>query len=98
MGTVRDPPPFRRGQFVAQPIPRFEDRRFITGRGRYTDDIKLDEAAAMAFEGAAGLRALTEIRLRSRAFFKSFSPAGYDDAARMNTLTLLGGALARTAA
>jgi hypothetical protein len=55
MGTVRDPPPFRRGKFVGQPIPRFEDRRFITGCGRYTDDIKLDEATAMALEGAAGL-------------------------------------------
>ena len=49
MGTVRDPPPFRRGRFVGQPIPRFEDRRFITGRGRYADDMKLDGAAHAVF-------------------------------------------------
>ena len=25
--------------FIGQPLPRFEDRRFVTGQGRYTDDI-----------------------------------------------------------
>ena len=28
-------------QYIGKSIKRVEDRRFITGRGRYTDDIKL---------------------------------------------------------
>ncbi|MFK7935238.1 MAG: xanthine dehydrogenase family protein molybdopterin-binding subunit, partial [Saprospiraceae bacterium] len=28
-------------QYIGKPIKRVEDRRFITGRGRYTDDIKM---------------------------------------------------------
>jgi carbon-monoxide dehydrogenase large subunit len=39
----------RPGRLVGQPIPRFEDLRFITGRGRYTDDIAVAGAAHAAF-------------------------------------------------
>jgi carbon-monoxide dehydrogenase large subunit len=38
------------GQFgVGQPVRRSEDRRFITGAGRYTDDIALPRQACAAF-------------------------------------------------
>src|SRR5258707_13315006 len=30
---------------VGQPVRRFEDQTLITGKGRYTDDIKLDRMA-----------------------------------------------------
>src|SRR5262245_13313898 len=30
---------------VGQPVKRFEDQTLITGRGRYTDDIRLDDMA-----------------------------------------------------
>ena len=30
---------------VGQPVRRFEDQTLITGQGRYTDDIKLDNMA-----------------------------------------------------
>ena len=30
---------------VGQPVRRFEDQTLITGKGRYTDDIKLDNMA-----------------------------------------------------
>ena len=39
----------RPGRLVGQPIPRIEDLRFITGRGRYTDDIAVPGAAHAAF-------------------------------------------------
>ena len=38
-----------RRRLVGQPIPRLEDLRFITGRGRYTDDIAVAGAAHAAF-------------------------------------------------
>ena len=34
---------------VGQPVPRFEDLRFITGRGRYTDDARVEGAAHAIF-------------------------------------------------
>ena len=34
---------------VGRPVPRFEDLRFVTGRGRYTDDARVDEAASAVF-------------------------------------------------
>jgi len=34
---------------VGQPVPRFEDLRFITGRGRYTDDAPIEGAAHAVF-------------------------------------------------
>ena len=30
---------------IGQPVPRVEDPRFITGRGRYVDDIELTHQA-----------------------------------------------------
>ena len=27
---------------IGQPLARLEDRRFVTGNGRYTDDFQLD--------------------------------------------------------
>ncbi len=35
--------------YVGQPVPRREDRRFLTGRGQYTDDIVLPRQAYAAF-------------------------------------------------
>lgn len=34
---------------IGQPVPRKEDRRFVTGRGRYTDDINLPGQAHAVF-------------------------------------------------
>ena len=34
---------------VGQAIPRIEDRRLVTGRGRYTDDIDPGTGLAVAF-------------------------------------------------
>jgi carbon-monoxide dehydrogenase large subunit len=34
---------------IGQPLPRLEDQRFVTGRGRYTDDIRLDGQLYAAF-------------------------------------------------
>ncbi len=34
---------------IGQPVPRKEDRRFVTGRGRYTDDIELPGQAYAVF-------------------------------------------------
>jgi carbon-monoxide dehydrogenase large subunit len=35
--------------YVGKPIPRVEDLRFVTGRGRYTDDLPIDGALWCAF-------------------------------------------------
>jgi aerobic carbon-monoxide dehydrogenase large subunit len=35
--------------YIGKPIPRLEDRRLILGRGRYTDDLKIDGALYAAF-------------------------------------------------
>ncbi len=35
--------------WIGQPLPRLEDQRFVTGRGRYTDDIGLDGQLYAAF-------------------------------------------------
>lgn len=37
------------GHYVGQPIKRVEDRRFLTGKGRYVGDIKAPDAAHLAF-------------------------------------------------
>ena len=50
----------RRRRLVGQPIPRFEDLRFITGRGRYTDDIAVAGAAHAAFVRADQAHAIIE--------------------------------------
>jgi len=34
---------------IGQPLPRLEDQRFVTGRGRYTDDIRVDGQVYAAF-------------------------------------------------
>jgi carbon-monoxide dehydrogenase large subunit len=39
----------RREPFIGRALPRFEDRRFIAGRGRFTDDFALDGQAYAAF-------------------------------------------------
>ena len=57
----------RRRRLVGQPIPRFEDLRFITGRGRYTDDIAVAGAAHAAFarsDQAQAVRTGAELRPR----------------------------------
>ncbi len=45
-GTDMAPPEFRH---VGRPIPRKEDRRFLTGRGRYLDDIEVPGALHACF-------------------------------------------------
>ena len=50
----------RPGRFVGQAIPRFEDLRFITGRGRYTDDILAPGAAHAAFARSDHAHAIVE--------------------------------------
>jgi carbon-monoxide dehydrogenase large subunit len=35
--------------YVGKPVPRVEDLRFVTGRGRYTDDLQMDGALWCAF-------------------------------------------------
>jgi carbon-monoxide dehydrogenase large subunit len=37
------------GLWVGTPVQRKEDRRFLTGRGRYTDDVPSDRALHLAF-------------------------------------------------
>ncbi len=37
------------GRYVGQRIPRWEDRRFVQGRGRYLDDLRLPEQVEVAF-------------------------------------------------
>ncbi|MDR3101027.1 MAG: xanthine dehydrogenase family protein molybdopterin-binding subunit, partial [Paraburkholderia sp.] len=34
---------------IGQPLPRVEDRRFVTGNGQYTDDLRLDGQLHAAF-------------------------------------------------
>ena len=51
----------RPGRLVGQPIPRFEDLRFITGRGRYTDDIAIAGAAHAAFARSDQAHAIIEV-------------------------------------
>ena len=50
----------RPGRLVGQSIPRFEDLRFITGRGRYTDDIAVAGAAHAAFARSDQAHAIIE--------------------------------------
>jgi carbon-monoxide dehydrogenase large subunit len=38
---------------IGKPIPRVEDRRFVTGRGQYTDDLRLDHQVYAAFARSA---------------------------------------------
>lgn len=38
-----------RAPYVGRPLPRFEDLRLVVGKGRYTDDFRLDRAVAAAF-------------------------------------------------
>ena len=57
---MADGPAPRRGRLVGQPIPRFEDLRFITGRGRYTDDIAVPGAAHAAFVRSDQAHAIIE--------------------------------------
>ncbi|MDR5710261.1 MAG: xanthine dehydrogenase family protein molybdopterin-binding subunit [Armatimonadota bacterium] len=37
------------GRYVGQRIPRWEDRRFVEGRGRYLDDLNLPDQVEVAF-------------------------------------------------
>ncbi len=39
----------RREPFVGRPMPRLEDARLVTGRGRYTDDVSYPGEAFAAF-------------------------------------------------
>jgi aerobic carbon-monoxide dehydrogenase large subunit len=39
----------RRAPYVGRPLPRFEDRRLVVGRGRFTDDFAFNEQAHAAF-------------------------------------------------
>ena len=38
--------------YIGKPIPRVEDLRFVTGRGRYTDDLPIEDALWCAFARA----------------------------------------------
>jgi len=38
-----------RGRYVGERVPRWEDRRFVEGRGRYLDDLNLPEQVEVAF-------------------------------------------------
>jgi len=38
-----------RPSLIGQPLPRLEDQRFVSGRGRYTDDIRIDGQVYAAF-------------------------------------------------
>ena len=51
----------RPGRLVGQPIPRLEDLRFITGHGRYTDDIAVAGAAHAAFARSDQAHAIVEV-------------------------------------
>ena len=35
--------------YIGQPLPRLEDERLLTGRGRFTDDVRLEGQACCAF-------------------------------------------------
>ncbi|MCS7172407.1 MAG: xanthine dehydrogenase family protein molybdopterin-binding subunit [Armatimonadetes bacterium] len=37
------------GRYVGQRVPRWEDRRFVEGRGRYLDDLSLPDQVEVAF-------------------------------------------------
>jgi len=39
----------RRAPFIGRPLPRLEDRRLITGQGRYTDDFSYPGEVHAAF-------------------------------------------------
>jgi aerobic carbon-monoxide dehydrogenase large subunit len=39
----------RRQPYIGRPLPRFEDRRLVAGRGRFTDDFSLDGQAYAVF-------------------------------------------------
>jgi carbon-monoxide dehydrogenase large subunit len=39
----------RREPYIGRPLPRFEDRRLVAGRGRFTDDFAFDGQAYAAF-------------------------------------------------
>ena len=39
----------RREPYIGRALPRFEDRRLVAGRGRFTDDFSLDGQAYAAF-------------------------------------------------
>ncbi len=39
----------RRQAYIGRPLPRFEDRRLVTGRGRFTDDFSFEGQAYAAF-------------------------------------------------
>lgn len=34
---------------IGQPLPRLEDRRFVTGNGQYTDDLQVEGQLYAAF-------------------------------------------------
>ena len=38
---MSEPPVFSRPKIIGTPVPRLEDRRLLTGYGKYTDDRKL---------------------------------------------------------
>src|SRR5215472_8714820 len=38
-----------REPYIGRPLPRFEDRRLVAGRGRFTDDVAFDGQAYAAF-------------------------------------------------
>ncbi|MCC2613705.1 xanthine dehydrogenase family protein molybdopterin-binding subunit [Neorhizobium sp. Rsf11] len=42
-------PPASRRPFIGRPMPRFEDRRLVTGNGRYTDDFRLENECHAVF-------------------------------------------------
>src|SRR5215471_20564821 len=46
MSETRSP---RREPFIGRPMPRLEDARLVTGRGRYTDDVSYPGQAWAAF-------------------------------------------------
>jgi aerobic carbon-monoxide dehydrogenase large subunit len=41
--------PGGREPYIGRPLPRFEDRRLVAGRGRFTDDVTLDGQAHAVF-------------------------------------------------
>ena len=42
-------PPVSRRPFIGRPMPRFEDRRLVTGNGRYTDDFRQENECHAVF-------------------------------------------------
>jgi carbon-monoxide dehydrogenase large subunit len=47
-------------RLVGQPIPRLEDRRFIVGQGRYTDDFRINNAVHAVFARSDQAHALLD--------------------------------------